>query len=150
MIYESNSEQETFEIGKMLGEKAKMGMIFALEGDLGVGKTAFSKGFAEGLGITEVVNSPTFTIVQVYDSGRMPLYHFDAYRLEGADDDLGFEEMFEDDGLCVIEWPQFIEDIIPEERLEIEIIKNEDETRSLKLHPIGEKYENYVREVTHD
>ena len=67
-----------------------------------------------------------------------------------ADDDLGFEEMFEDDGLCVIEWPQFIEDIIPEERLEIEIIKNEDETRSLKLHPIGEKYENYVREVTHD
>lgn len=66
----------------MLGEKAEMGMIFALEGDLGVGKTAFSKGFAEGLGITEVVNSPTFTIVQVYDSGRMPLYHFDAYRIE--------------------------------------------------------------------
>ena len=96
MIYESNSEQETFEIGKMLGEKAEMGMIFALEGDLGVGKTAFSKGFAEGLGITEVVNSPTFTIVQVYDSGRMPLYHFDAYRIEDPSemDYLGFDEYF--------------------------------------------------------
>lgn len=143
------NEAEMIAFGKRIGDTIFPHSIITLTGDLGAGKTTFTKGIGQGLDIKKIINSPTFTIVKVY-SGRMTLYHFDAYRLEGADDDLGFEEMFEDDGLCVIEWPQFIEDIIPEERLEIEIIKNEDETRSLKLHPIGEKYENYVREVTHD
>ena len=143
------NEAEMIAFGKRIGETIFPQSIITLTGDLGAGKTTFTKGIGQGLEIKKIINSPTFTIVKVY-SGRMTLYHFDAYRLEGADDDLGFEEMFEDDGLCVIEWSQFIEDIIPEERLEIEIIKNEDETRSLKLHPIGEKYENYVREVTHD
>lgn len=140
------NEAEMIAFGKRIGETIFPHSIITLTGDLGAGKTTFTKGIGQGLEIKKIINSPTFTIVKVY-SGRMTLYHFDAYRLEGADDDLGFEEMFEDDGLCVIEWPQFIEDIIPEERLEIEIIKNEDETRSLKLHPIGEKYENYVRRL---
>ena len=108
------NEAEMIAFGKRIGETIFPHSIITL------------KGIGQGLEIKKIINSPTFTIVKVY-SGRMTLYHFDAYRLEGADDDLGFEEMFEDDGLCVIEWPQFIEDIIPEERLEIEIIKNEDE-----------------------
>ena len=126
MIYESNSEQETFEIGKMLGEKAEMGMIFALEGDLGVGKTAFSKGFAEGLGITEVVNSPTFTIVQVYDSGRMPLYHFDVYRIGDISemDEVGYEDCFYGEGVTLIEWSNMIEEILPEHVIAVTIEKD--------------------------
>ena len=118
------NEAEMIAFGKRIGETIFPHSIITLTGDLGAGKTTFTKGIGQGLEIKKIINSPTFTIVKVY-SGRMTLYHFDAYRLEGADDDLGFEEMFEDDGLCVIEWPQFIEDIIPEERLEIEIIKNE-------------------------
>lgn len=135
MIYESNSEQETFEIGKMLGEKAEMGMVFALEGDLGVGKTAFSKGFAEGLGITEVVNSPTFTIVQVYDSGRMPLYHFDAYRIEDPSemDYLGFDEYFFGNGVCLIEWPSVIEEYLPNDMIRVTISKNLDKGLNYRL-----------------
>ena len=126
MIYESNSEQETFEIGKMLGEKAEMGMIFALEGDLGVGKTAFSKGFAEGLGITEVVNSPTFTIVQVYDSGRMPLYHFDVYRIGDISemDEVGYEDCFYGEGVTLIEWSNMIGEILPDHVKTVTIEKN--------------------------
>ena len=145
------NEAEMIAFGKRIGETIFPHSIITLTGDLGAGKTTFTKGIGQGLEIKKIINSPTFTIVKVY-SGRMTLYHFDAYRIEDPSemDYLGFDEYFLDDGLCVIEWPQFIEDIIPEERLEIEIIKNEDETRSLKLHPIGEKYENYVREVTHD
>ena len=137
MIYESNSdisqavpcsspEQETFEIGKILGEKAEMGMIFALEGDLGVGKTAFSKGFAEGLGITEVVNSPTFTIVQIYDEGRLPFYHFDVYRIGDVEemDEIGYEDYFYGEGLCMIEWANLIEEILPDKRYDVTIEKD--------------------------
>ena len=116
------NEAEMIAFGKRIGETIFPHSIITLTGDLGAGKTTFTKGIGQGLDIKKIINSPTFTIVKVY-SGRMTLYHFDAYRLEGADDDLGFEEMFEDDGLCVIEWRQFIEDIIREERLEIEIIK---------------------------
>ena len=126
MIYESNSEQETFEIGKMLGEKAEMGMIFALEGDLGVGKTAFSKGFAEGLGITEVVNSPTFTIVQIYDEGRIPFYHFDVYRIGDVEemDEIGYEDYIYGEGVSLIEWANLLEEILPEHYTEIKIEKD--------------------------
>ena len=126
MIYQSNSEQETFEIGKMLGEKAEMGMIFALEGDLGVGKTAFSKGFAEGLGITEVVNSPTFTIVQIYDEGRLPFYHFDVYRIGDVEemDEIGYEDYIYGEGVSLIEWANLIEEILPEHYTEIRIEKD--------------------------
>ena len=122
MIYETNSEKETFELGKNLGEQAKAGQIFCLNGDLGVGKTVFTQGFAKGLGIEENVNSPTFTIIQVYEEGRIPLYHFDVYRIGNPEEmyEIGYEEYFFGEGVCLIEWSK----LIPEEAINIEIDKN--------------------------
>ena len=113
MIKETNAPEETFAFGKMLGEQAKPGEVICLNGDLGVGKTVFTKGFAEGLGITEPVNSPTFTIVQQYDSGRMPLYHFDVYRIGDISemDEVGYEDCFYGEGVTLIEWSNMIEEI---------------------------------------
>ena len=126
MIYETNSEKETFELGKNLGEQAKAGQIFCLNGDLGVGKTVFTQGFAKGLGIEENVNSPTFTIIQVYEEGRIPLYHFDVYRICDPEEmyEIGYEEYFFGEGVCLIEWSKLIEELIPEEAINIEIDKN--------------------------
>ena len=126
MIKETNAPEETFAFGKMLGEQAKPGEVICLNGDLGVGKTVFTKGFAEGLGITEPVNSPTFTIVQQYDSGRMPLYHFDVYRIGDIEemDEIGYEDYFYGNGLCMIEWANLIEEILPEKRHDISIEKD--------------------------
>ena len=126
MIYETNYEKETFELGKNLGEQAKAGQIFCLNGDLGVGKTVFTQGFAKGLGIEENVNSPTFTIIQVYEEGRIPLYHFDVYRIGDPEEmyEIGYEEYFFGEGVCLIEWSKLIEELIPEEAINIEIDKN--------------------------
>lgn len=126
MIYETNSEKETFELGKNLGEQAKAGQIFCLNGDLGVGKTVFTQGFAKGLSIEENVNSPTFTIIQVYEEGRIPLYHFDVYRIGDPEEmyEIGYEEYFFGEGVCLIEWSKLIEELIPEEAINIEIDKN--------------------------
>ena len=126
MIYETNSEKETFELGKNLGEQAKAGQIFCLNGDLGVGKTVFTQGFAKGLGIEENVNSPTFTIIQVYEEGRIPLYHFDVYRIGDPEEmyEIGYEEYFFGEGVCLIEWSKLIEELIPEEAINMEIDKN--------------------------
>ena len=126
MIYETNSEKETFELGKNLGDQAKAGQIFCLNGDLGVGKTVFTQGFAKGLGIEENVNSPTFTIIQVYEEGRIPLYHFDVYRIGDPEEmyEIGYEEYFFGEGVCLIEWSKLIEELIPEEAINIEIDKN--------------------------
>ena len=126
MIYETNSEKETFELGKNLGEQAKAGQIFCLNGDLGVGKTVFTQGFAKGLGIEENVNSPTFTIIQVYEEGRIPLYHFDVYRIGDPEEmyEIGYEEYFFGEGVCFIEWSKLIDELIPEEAINIEIDKN--------------------------
>ena len=126
MIYETNSEKETFELGKNLGEQAKAGQIFCLNGDLGVGKTVFTQGFAKGLGIEENVNSPTFTIIQGYEEGRIPLYHFDVYRIGDPEEmyEIGYEEYFFGEGVCLIEWSKLIEELIPEEAINIEIDKN--------------------------
>lgn len=126
MIYETNSPEETFQIGKALGEKAKSGMIICLNGDLGVGKTVFTQGFAKGLGIEESVNSPTFTIVQVYDEGRLPLYHFDVYRIGDYEEmyEIGYEDYFFGEGVCLIEWSKLIYEIIPAEHICVEIKKN--------------------------
>lgn len=116
MTFTCNSETETYELGKSFGEKAKAGDILCLDGDLGAGKTVFSKGFAAGLGITDVVNSPTFTIIHEYESGRLPLYHFDVYRIEEPEEmyELGYEEYFFGEGVCIIEWSKLIEELIPE------------------------------------
>ena len=125
-MWETHGPQETFEIGKQLGLEAKPGEVYCLDGDLGVGKTVFTKGFASGLGITEPVNSPTFTIVQQYDTGRLPLYHFDVYRIGDISemDEIGYEDCFYGDGVSLIEWSQLIEEILPEHVTEITIEKD--------------------------
>ncbi|MFR7590582.1 MAG: tRNA (adenosine(37)-N6)-threonylcarbamoyltransferase complex ATPase subunit type 1 TsaE [Longibaculum sp.] len=140
------SEKDMIDFGEQLASYLFAGAIITLEGDLGAGKTTFTKGIGKGLGIQKVINSPTFTIVKVYQ-GNLPLYHFDAYRLEGQDDELGFEEMFEDEGVCVIEWPKYIENILPKERLAITIKKNNDESRTFDFQAYGEKYERIVKEL---
>ncbi len=125
-IYETNSPEETLALGEEFGRKAEKGLIIALTGDLGVGKTLFSKGFAKGLGITEPVSSPTFTIVKVYEGGRLPFYHFDVYRISDPDemDEIGFDEFIFGDGASLIEWADLIEEIIPEEAVRITIEKD--------------------------
>jgi len=125
-IYESFSDTETFSIGKMLGEKARPGQVYCLAGDLGVGKTVFSKGFAEGVGVTSTVSSPTFTIVHSYDEGRCSFHHFDVYRISDADEmyEIGFEEYIGGEGICLIEWANLIDDILPEDKITVDISKN--------------------------
>ena len=125
-IIESNKEQDTYDLGYELGQHAKPGQVFMLVGDLGVGKTVFTKGLAAGLGITEPVRSPTFTIVQVYDEGRLPFYHFDVYRIGDIEemDEIGYEDYFYGNGLCMIEWANLIEEILPEKRHDISIEKD--------------------------
>ena len=114
-IIESNKEQDTYDLGYELGQHAKPGQVFTLVGDLGVGKTVFTKGLAAGLGITEQVSSPTFTIVQVYDEGRLPFYHFDVYRIGDVEEmeEIGFDEYIFGEGVCLIEWANLIEEILP-------------------------------------
>ena len=126
MIIETRSAQETFQLGKELGEKAYPGQVFTLTGDLGVGKTVFTQGFAAGLGITEPVNSPTFTIVQVYEEGRLPFYHFDVYRIGDIEemDEIGYEDYFYGEGVCLIEWADLIRELLPEHTGRIVIEKD--------------------------
>ena len=125
-IWESFSPKETFEIGKALGENAKPGQVYTLIGDLGVGKTVFTQGVAKGLGITEPVNSPTFTILQVYEEGRMPFYHFDVYRIGDVEEmeEIGYQDCFYGEGICLIEWANLIEEILPEDYVQITIEKD--------------------------
>lgn len=117
MIFESMSEKETFQFAKKLGREVKIGEIYLLEGDLGVGKTVFAKGFAEGLGVNESITSPTFTIIQEYEEGRIPFYHFDVYRIAEVEEmyELGYESYFFGEGVCLIEWASRIEDILPKD-----------------------------------
>lgn len=127
-ILDSFSEKETFRIAKELAEQATPGEVYCLSGDLGVGKTVFTKGFAAGLGITEPVSSPTFTIVQIYEEGRMPLYHFDVYRIEDIEEmeEIGYEDCFYGAGVCLIEWAELIKEILPENCKNIRIEKDTD------------------------
>lgn len=122
----TRNPEETHEVGKKLGEQAKPGQIYCLDGDLGVGKTIFTQGFAKGLGIEEPVNSPTFTIVQQYDGGRMPLYHFDVYRIGDVSemDEIGYEDCFYGEGVSLIEWSQLIPEILPQKVIRIRIEKD--------------------------
>ena len=126
MVIESNSPEETFRVGKELGERAYAGQVFTLTGDLGVGKTVFTQGLAKGLGIDEPVNSPTFTIVQEYDGGRLPFYHFDVYRIGDVEemDEIGYEDCIYGEGVSLIEWADLIEEILPEHYVEIKIEKD--------------------------
>ncbi len=123
---ETNSPEETFALGRQIGEQAKPGEVYTLIGDLGVGKTVFTQGLAAGLGITEAVNSPTFTIVQVYEDGRVPFYHFDVYRIGDVEemDEVGYEDYVYGEGVSLIEWANLIEEILPEHYRRITIEKN--------------------------
>lgn len=126
MILETFSPEETFEAGKRLGELAEAGAVYCLNGDLGVGKTVFTQGFGEGLGIRDCVDSPTFTIIKEYDDGRLPLYHFDVYRIGDISemDEIGYEDYFFGEGVSLIEWSELIEELLPPKRTEIVIEKD--------------------------
>ena len=126
MIIETHDPEETFEVGRKIGMNAKPGQIYTLTGDLGVGKTVFTQGVAAGLGITEPVNSPTFTIIQEYEDGRLPFYHFDVYRIGDLEEmeEIGYDDYFFGQGICLIEWAELIEEILPEKRIEVTIEKD--------------------------
>ena len=125
----SLSEENTWQIGYTLAKEAGPGDVFCLIGDLGVGKTVFSKGFGAGIGVDDTINSPTFTIVQVYDEGRLPFYHFDVYRIADEDEllEIGFDEMVDGDGVCLIEWADLIPNSLPEHYTEVRIEKDLDQ-----------------------
>ena len=125
-MIETGSEKETFDLGYSIGKEAKPGKVYALLGDLGVGKTVFTKGVAAGLSIKEQVNSPTFTIVQVYESGRLPFYHFDVYRIGDLEemDEIGYEDYFFGEGLCMVEWAHLIKELMPKETVWVTIEKD--------------------------
>ena len=141
MIIETNSASETLALGEKRGKAAKPGQIYTLNGDLGVGKTVLTQGFAKGLGITEAVNSPTFTIIQEYTEGRLPFYHFDVYRIGDVEemDELGYEEYFYSDGVCLIEWSTLIQEIIPDNAIEIVIEKNLEKGFDYRKITIGQE-----------
>lgn len=126
MIYESLKWEDTFMLGKKLGMEAAAGQLYCLNGDLGVGKTVFTQGFAQGLGITEPVNSPTFTILQEYEEGRLPFYHFDVYRIADPEEmyELGYEDYFFGEGVCLVEWAVLVEELLPKHRTIITIEKD--------------------------
>lgn len=125
-VWETHSPEETFSIGELVGRKAPAGGVYTLIGDLGAGKTVFTQGVASGLGITGPVNSPTFTIMQVYEEGRLPFYHFDVYRIGDAEEmeEIGYEEYFYGDGVCLIEWANLIEELLPQRYVRITIEKD--------------------------
>lgn len=140
------SETETKELAERLAQVLRPASVVTLTGDLGVGKTTFTKGFGLGLGVKRTINSPTFTIVKSYHA-EIPLHHIDAYRLEDSDEDIGFDDYFTDQAITVVEWPQFIDLFLPEERLEILIERLEGDSRLITLNPIGSYYENVCEEL---
>src|SRR5699024_2323556 len=142
----SKAESDTLQIAASLAALVEAGDVITLSGDLGVGKTAFTKGFAQGLNIEERITSPTFTIVKEYE-GRLPLYHMDVYRLEFSEEDLGFDEYFYGDGVAVVEWAQFIEEFLPEEYLAIRIERLGETERKLSFVAVGSRYERLIEEL---
>src|SRR5690625_1847457 len=145
----SYSDEESQKIAARLALLLKAGDDLTLEGELGSGKTTFTKGIAQGLGVKRIVTSPTFTIVKEYD-GIFPLYHMDAYRLEHSEEDIGFSEYFNGHGLSVVEWAEFIEDYLPSERLNIRINHVDDQTRIIQFEPVGDHYVEVVRKFIND
>ena len=143
---QTDSSSSTLAFGKKIGEKASKGMVILLQGDLGAGKTTLTQGIARGLNITRNVTSPTFNILKIYN-GRMPLYHIDAYRMEGLKQDLGLDDFLEEDGLTVIEWSQFVPELIPHQYLQITISLQDGDTRNFDLEAVGEFYEKFLEEL---
>lgn len=146
----TNDTNETIRIAKRLAELLDKSDVITLEGDLGAGKTTFTKGLALGLGIKRNVNSPTFTIIKEYKDGRMPLYHMDVYRVEDAEEDLGFDEYFHGDGITVVEWAHLIEDQLPDERLDLKILYVNDTQRKIMMTPYGTHYLEICKELSNE
>jgi len=142
----THSPEETMGLAAALAEKLQEKDVITLEGDLGAGKTTFTKGLAKGLGIQRNVNSPTFTIIKEY-KGNLPLYHMDVYRLEDTFEDLGFDEYFEGDGVTVVEWAHLIEDQLPPELLKVYIYRLDESKRKIVLEPVGSRYEQLCKEI---
>ncbi len=141
------SEKETIEIAQNLESEKFPNMVICLEGDLGSGKTVFTKGFAQALGIEETVTSPTFNIIKEYTNGELPLYHMDVYRLDGKADDLGIEDYYTKNGITIIEWSDMISDYLPEDRLDIKFKVLDENTRTLTFVPHGRTYEDICEAV---
>lgn len=141
--YVTNSRDETHALGASLGRNVKPSMVFLMKGDLGAGKTTLTQGIAKGLEIKKTVTSPTFNILKIY-KGRLPLYHIDAYRMEGVSQDLGFDEFLDYDGLTVIEWSQFMSDLIPDEYMSISISLMEGDARRFEFEAVGHQYEELL------
>lgn len=146
MKIEIHSKKDTELFGEKLGNKVFEGLCITLNGDLGAGKTTLTKSIGKAMGVKKTINSPTFTILKIYQ-GRLPLYHIDAYRLENIHQDLGFEEVLEGDGVSIVEWSEFIEDILPVERLNITIRALKDEERIFELTAVGEKCQSLLEEL---
>ena len=143
----TKSEEETMEIAENIESEKFPNMIICLIGDLGSGKTIFTKGFANSLGIEENITSPTFNIINEYTGGEAPLYHMDLYRLDGDVRNLGLDEYFSKDGIVIIEWADMIEDYLPEERLDIKFKVVDEDTRILIFKPYGKKYEDLCEDI---
>lgn len=141
----THSENETIALAQNIESEKFPNMVICLNGDLGSGKTLFTKGFAHGLGIDDIT-SPTFTIIKEYQ-GELMLYHMDVYRLEDSKEEIGIEEYFDRGGITIIEWSDMIKDILPEERLDIKFIITGENTRTIILNPYGEKYKSICEEV---
>ena len=145
--FTSRSIDDTFNLAENLESEKFPGMLICLSGELGSGKTAFVKGFAKALGITETVTSPTFALVKEYHDGEMPLNHMDVYRLEDSDEEFGLKDYLNGDSVTIIEWPEMIEDQLPEERLDIKFKVVDDDVRVLVLTPHGQQYEELLDAV---
>ncbi|MFC4389342.1 tRNA (adenosine(37)-N6)-threonylcarbamoyltransferase complex ATPase subunit type 1 TsaE [Gracilibacillus marinus] len=145
-LFETQTEEDTKRLANKLALLVKPGDVLTLEGDLGAGKTTFTKGLGAGLGVRRTINSPTFTIVKEYQ-GEIPLYHMDVYRLENSEEDIGFDEYFQGDGITVVEWASFIEEYLPDERLDIEILRVDEHARKITFLPKGEHFEFICKEL---
>ena len=142
----TNNEEETIELAQNIESEKFPNMVICLQGDLGSGKTVFAKAFAASMGIEDNITSPTFTIIKEYE-GKMKLFHMDVYRLNEMKEDIGITEYFNKKGVCIIEWSDLIEDILPKNRLDIKINIIDENTRIFKIIPHGEKYEDLCERV---
>jgi len=145
--YTSRSEEDTQELAENIESEKFPGMVICLTGELGSGKTVFVKGFAKALEVKETITSPTYNIIKEYKDGEMPLYHMDLYRLDDRKEDIGLLDYFNKDGICIIEWPEMMEDDLPQDRLDIDIKVIDDDTRVLVLKPHGVQYEDLCEAV---
>ncbi|WP_026691407.1 tRNA (adenosine(37)-N6)-threonylcarbamoyltransferase complex ATPase subunit type 1 TsaE [Alteribacter aurantiacus] len=142
----SASPEETSQLAEALAKHLEPGDLITLEGDLGAGKTSFTKGLAKGLGVKRTVNSPTFTIIKEYKGTELPLYHMDVYRLEEGGEDMGLEEYFDGDGVSVVEWPSMIKEELPQEKLAISIFHLDETSRRIRFEPHGARYITLCKE----